>query len=213
MTRTVTDAAWMMDVLVGYDPADPYSAAHSIARRERPYVTELAPDGLRGARVGVVTNALGAVESAEMAAVNAVVRGAVEAVGEARAEVVELEIPELMDHIVATSMYTDRSKHDIDLFLSELSDSPARALREIYEAGKYHRGLDLMDAIIAGADDPEEGADYLRASRLATSSRWRCSTWLPATSWISWSIPECRCRRRRCRDVRSGPRSPSRPTR
>jgi amidase len=59
-------------------------------------------------------------------------------------------------------MYTDRSKHDIDLFLSELPDPPARTLREVYEAGQYHRGLDLMDAIIAGPDNPEESAEYLR---------------------------------------------------
>jgi amidase len=112
--------------------------------------------------VGLVTNALGSEENAEMAAVNAVVRAAVEAMGAAGAEVVELEIPELMDHIVATSMYTDRSKHDIELFLSELSDPPARTLREVYEAGQYHRDLDLMDAIVAGPDKPEEDADYLR---------------------------------------------------
>ena len=67
-----------------------------------------------------------------------------------------------MDHIIATSMYTDRSKHDIDLFLAELSDPPVRSLREVYEAGHYHRDLDLMDAIIAGPDDPEQEPDYLR---------------------------------------------------
>jgi hypothetical protein len=65
-----------------------------------------------------------------------------------------------MDHIVATSMYTDRSKHDIDVFLSQLSDSPIRSLREAYDAG--HRGLDLMDEIVAGPDDPEASTDYLR---------------------------------------------------
>ena len=162
MTRTVTDAARVMDVLVGYDPADPYSAAHAVARRERSYVAELVPDGLRGARVGLVTNALGSEDDAGMAAVNAVVRDAVAAIGAAGGEVVEVEIPELMDHIVATSMYTDRSKHDIDLFLAELADPPVRNLREVYEAGKYHRDLDLMDAIMAGPEKPEESADYLR---------------------------------------------------
>ena len=162
MARTVADAAMVMDVLAGYDPGDPYSVANAVAGRERPYAAELTPDGLRGSRVGLVTNALGADDNAEMAAVNAVVHRAVEAIGGAGAHVVEVEIPDLMDHIVATSMYTDRSKHDIDLFLSELSDPPVRTLREVYEAGQYHRDLDLMDAIIAGPDDPEENADYLR---------------------------------------------------
>jgi amidase len=162
MTRTVTDAARVMDVLAGYDPADPYSAAYTVSRRDQPYAAELAADGLRSARVGLVTNALGADENPEMAAVNAVVRAAVEAIGAAGAEVVEVAIPDLTDHIIKTSMYIDRSKHDIDLFLSQLSDPPVRSLREVYEAGHYHRDLDLMDAIIAGPDQPEEEPDYLR---------------------------------------------------
>jgi amidase len=112
--------------------------------------------------VGLVTNALGADDNPEMAAVNAVVRAAVEAIGALGADVVEVTIPDLTDHIMQTSMYTDRSKHDIDLFLSQLSDPPVRSLREVYEAGKYHRDLDLMDAIIAGPDQPEEELDYLR---------------------------------------------------
>jgi amidase len=91
MTRTVADAATVMDVLVGHDPGDPYSAAHAVARRERSYLGELASDGLRGARVGLVANALGAEENAEMAGVNRVVRGAVDAIGEAGAEVVGLK--------------------------------------------------------------------------------------------------------------------------
>ena len=43
MTRTVTDAARVMDVLAGYDPADPYSAANAIGRRERPYTPSSPP--------------------------------------------------------------------------------------------------------------------------------------------------------------------------
>jgi amidase len=162
MARTVTDAAKVMDVLVGYDPADPYSVAHAVARRERPYVAELAGDGLRSARVGVVTNALGSDENSDMAAVNALVRAAVEAIAAAGAQVTEVAIPDLMDHIVQTSMYTDRSKHDIDRFLAELPDPPVRTLREVYEAGQYDRRLDLMDAIMDGPDRPEEDVDYLR---------------------------------------------------
>jgi amidase len=161
MARTVTDAATVMDVLAGYDPGDPYSVASAVAARARPFAAELDPDGLRGARVGLVTNALGPEENPQMAAVNAVVRAAVEAIAAAGATVVEVEIPDLMDHIVATSMYTDRFKHDIDLFLSQLSDSPIRPCARP-DAGQYHRGLDLMDEIVAGPDDPEASTDYLR---------------------------------------------------
>jgi amidase len=82
MTRTVTDAARLMDVLAGYDPADPYSVAATVARRERPYADGLDAGALRGARIGVVTNALG-----DDPGVTAVVRAAVEALGAAGATV------------------------------------------------------------------------------------------------------------------------------
>lgn len=36
-----------------------------------------------------------------------------------------------------------------------LSDPPVRSLREVYDAGRYHCDLDLMDAIITGPDQPE----------------------------------------------------------
>ncbi len=162
MARTVADAARVMDVLVGYDPADPYSVAHAIGDHDRSYTAQLVPDALRGARVGLVTNALGADENSEMAAVNDLVRAAAKDIQAAGATVVEVVIENLLEHILATSMYIDRSKHDIDLFLSTLPDAPARSLLEVYEAGRYHPDLDLMEAIIAGPDQPEENADYLR---------------------------------------------------
>lgn len=162
MARTVTDAARVMDVLVGYDPADVYSVANAVARRGRSFVAGLVPDGLRGAHLGLVTNALGSDENPQMAAVNSVIGAAVEAIGASGATVVTVAIPDLMEQIVATSMYTDRSKHDLDLFLSGLVDPPARRLQEVYEAGQYHPDLDLMDAIMAGPEQPEEDPDYLR---------------------------------------------------
>jgi len=54
MARTVEDARRVYAVIAGYDPADPYSAAATISRAP----AEPAEDGLRGARIGLVTNAL-----------------------------------------------------------------------------------------------------------------------------------------------------------
>ena len=62
-----------------------------------------------------MTNALG-----DDPGVTACIAQAVEDLEQAGAQVDEVEIPDLFDLIVATSMYTDRSKHDLDLFLSEL---------------------------------------------------------------------------------------------
>jgi len=105
MTRSVADAATVFDVLAGYDESDPYTAAYTIARAPASYRALLDADALRGARLGLVVNALGSDADADSAAVNGVVREAVEAIQAAGAAVVEVEIPDLQDHIVATSQY------------------------------------------------------------------------------------------------------------
>ena len=51
MTRTVEDAAILLDAIAGADPADPASA--SPQRRQTVYREALDRDGLRGARIGI----------------------------------------------------------------------------------------------------------------------------------------------------------------
>ena len=159
MTRTVADAATVFDVLAGYDESDPYTAAYVIARAPRSYRALLDAEALRGARLGLVTNAMGSDDDAQAGAVNELVRAAVEAIRGAGGEVVEVEIPNLGHHIEATSQYVARTKHDINEFLSTRTDL---TLDEIVARGQYHPDLDLIDAVMAGPDDPEDDPDYFR---------------------------------------------------
>jgi amidase len=52
MTRTVRDAAILLNVLVGVDPRDPVTSSGG-TRGQIDYTTFLDPNGLRGARIGV----------------------------------------------------------------------------------------------------------------------------------------------------------------
>ena len=56
MTRTVRDAALLLNVLAGEDPSDPRTA-ESKGKRPPDYTTTLSDDGLRGARIGVARKA------------------------------------------------------------------------------------------------------------------------------------------------------------
>jgi Asp-tRNA(Asn)/Glu-tRNA(Gln) amidotransferase A subunit family amidase len=159
MTRSVADAVTVFDVLAGYDESDPYTAAYVIARAPKSYRAALEGATLQGARLGLVTNALGPDSDPESAAVNEVVHAAADAIRGAGAEVVEVEIPDLLHHIEATSQYVARTKHDINEFLSTRSDW---TLNEIYAQGKYHKDLDLIDAVMEGPDQPEDDPDYFR---------------------------------------------------
>ena len=53
ISRTVTDAAILLDVLVGYDPNDPVTA-DSVGRIPESYKEFLDENSLRGARIGVI---------------------------------------------------------------------------------------------------------------------------------------------------------------
>jgi amidase len=53
MTRTVADAARVLDVIAGYDAKDPITA-HSVGHVPASYAAALVPSALRGARIGVL---------------------------------------------------------------------------------------------------------------------------------------------------------------
>lgn len=162
MTRTVADAAAVMDVLVGYDPSDSLTAAYAMARAPKSYTDNLVDDGLQGARIGLVTNALGSDDNEYAAPVNRVVATAVEEIQAAGAEVVEVEIPNLLHHIVATSLYVNRTKYDINTFLAARKGAPMRTLQQIYETKQYHPMLDLIEACVFGPEIPEYDPGYYR---------------------------------------------------
>jgi Asp-tRNA(Asn)/Glu-tRNA(Gln) amidotransferase A subunit family amidase len=53
MTRTVSDAARLLDVMAGYDPNDPITA-YAVGSMPATYTTALVPTALRGVRIGVL---------------------------------------------------------------------------------------------------------------------------------------------------------------
>jgi amidase len=91
MARTVADAAALLSAMTGPDPNDPATIASGI-RFYRDYRDFLDPDGLRGARIGVVR-----AKAFNFAPkLDPVLDGAVEALRKAGAEVVDpVELPNL----------------------------------------------------------------------------------------------------------------------
>lgn len=162
MTRTVTDAARVFDTLVGYDPGDSLSAHYLTARAPETYMDSLDANGLEGARIGLVTNALGADDDPFAGPVNQVMRASVESMRNAGAEVIDIAIPDLLHHIVATSMYVNCSKYEINEFLMARPDAGVRSLQQMYEQKRYHPMLDLIEACIRGPEMPEYDPMYYR---------------------------------------------------
>lgn len=162
MTRTVKDAAVLLDALVGHDAEDEYTAAAVIARGHGRYVDALDVDSLDGARLGVVRNAFGSDDDPDAAPVNRVTDAALERLAEAGATLVDVEIPDLMDHIMATSLYLTHSRHDINRFLASRPDMPTGSLEAIREAKAYDPHLDLLIEIFEGPEQPGDDPEYLQ---------------------------------------------------
>jgi amidase len=162
MTRTVKDAALLLDVLVGYDPADPFTAVATLASEAGSYANGLSEGSLRGARIGVVREAFGPDDDPDSSQVNRVVEEALEAMRAGGAEIVDpVSVPNLQHFIGVTSLYLSQSRYDIDSFLAERPGS--HTVRELYDSKRFHPRLDLFTAIAEEApEDPEEDPNYYR---------------------------------------------------
>ncbi|BCK55128.1 amidase [Nocardia wallacei] len=75
ITRTVTDAALLLDVIAGPDPADPSTLGSG--RPGRTYLSFLDPNALAGKRIGIVDDFFGDPADPGCAATNAVVERAI----------------------------------------------------------------------------------------------------------------------------------------
>ncbi len=162
MARTVTDSARLFECMVGYDATDSLTSHYLTARAPTSYSEALSADALAGARLGLVTNALGDDRSPYASPVNAIVRAAVAALRAQGAEVVELQLPDLARHLVDTSMYVNCSKAEINTFLRARRKLPLRSLQQIYEQRAYHPLLDLIEACALGPELPEYDPQYFR---------------------------------------------------
>lgn len=163
MGRSVADVARVFDVMVGHDPKDPLTYAYSVARAPSSYLNALVPDALNGLRIGVVRNAFGAPDNVHAAPVNAVMAQALAELRAGGATLVDVDLPDLTDWLVRTSLYVIKSKYDINQFLAAIPNTPAHSVNEIVNSKRYHRTLDLLEDIARGPEDPFSDPTYYPA--------------------------------------------------
>ncbi|WNV75207.1 amidase [Geodermatophilus sp. DSM 44513] len=156
ITRTVADAATVLDVLVGFDPADPATRAclrPDVARGG--YRAALRPAALRGARLGLLAEALAGVDDETTSPVSRVFAAALSRLEDCKAIVVPVSVEDLADRLQETSLYLYRSRSDIDDFLSR-RPVPFRDVASIVRAGLFDQSLDLLRAIAECDPEPAE---------------------------------------------------------
>jgi Asp-tRNA(Asn)/Glu-tRNA(Gln) amidotransferase A subunit family amidase len=162
MGRCVVDTARVLDAVVGFDPKDPYTTAYTIAGHKGSYADNLSADGLVGKRIGMLKEAFGSDADPDCAQVNSVARDALASMRRAGATIVEISLPNVMEHVIETSLYITHSRHDINRFLAARPALPYHSLDDIVRAGKYEKRIELIDEIMTGPAHPTDDPEYYR---------------------------------------------------
>lgn len=137
LARTVEDAARMLELMQGEDPADPATAASR--GHAGSYRSNLSPDGLKGARIGILRVLFGS--KPEHEEVNRVMEDAIGVLQRAGAATVELNAPELDAGKVGSD--NDVQKYEFKAlmgqYLSSIPNAPAKSVDDIIASGKFHK--------------------------------------------------------------------------
>jgi amidase len=168
ITRSVEDAARMLDVMAGYDPADPITA-FSAGRIPRSYTANLAIGGLNGARIGLLTDLLG--RDPIHQDVNRLVDAAASWMTALGATVVRVSIPSLDELTRGLNLMNLEFKSAFDHYLASLGPvAPVKNLAEFIARGEVHEsmraGLAADLAISTGPGSPEHQRMFARREAL-----------------------------------------------
>jgi Asp-tRNA(Asn)/Glu-tRNA(Gln) amidotransferase A subunit family amidase len=181
MTRTVTDAAAVLDVIAGYDAKDPITA-YAVGQVPASYTQSLSADALRGARIGVLRiprdtvvtrtpardsllradTALARRDSvtresaAEFAKVTPLFEASIAQLRALGAQIVDsLSVP----RVLGAGGNDYETEAATDAYLAEHPNAPYKTLREIILAGGVNpwRARSLIGSIGRSPDEPGFG--------------------------------------------------------
>jgi amidase len=164
IARTVRDLARLLDGIVGYDPADPFTVTASAGCSPGGYTRALEVDvPLDGWRVGVLETGFGSDANPDAEPVNRVMRAAISRLEQLGVSMTpELEIADLPAWISATSVYAMQSKADIGEFLSNRPHVPVASFMDIYESRRFHPLNDLFHDISEAPEAIDDDVECLR---------------------------------------------------
>jgi amidase len=157
MARTMADAAAVFDVIAGYDPADPVTAAAQ-GKRPNSYLDFLDRNGLKGARIGALRQLFMGPDSDPD--IVKLLERALADMKQQGADIVEgINIPEI-DQIPAAKLAPcNRFKHDINGYLARLGpQAPVKTFDEILSSQKFHPSIEKRMLDAAAEPPPDQNA-------------------------------------------------------
>ncbi|NNM35096.1 MAG: amidase [Gemmatimonadetes bacterium] len=168
MARTVEDAVVVLEVMVGYDPADSVTRA-SDGRIPESYAASLDSAGLRGARIGVLRSFFEVADAEETGPeptpfvrdttesqqqeddppeprkvhpeVLRLMEQALADMAAAGATIVDsVDIPH-MDSLRRAIPSVPRFRHDFDAYMAQRPDAPVQSMQDVLDSGDFHPRL------------------------------------------------------------------------
>lgn len=154
MTRTVADAAIVLNAIAGVDEKDEVTKT-SIGQVPEDYTKFLKKNGLKGARIGIDRSFLSGMSDEE----KAIIDEAIQDMKEKGAVIVDhITVPR---QSFSSIVLQHEFKHDLNAYLSKLSDDvPVHSLEELIEYNEQHAdtalkyGQTLLISSQAMSDDP-----------------------------------------------------------
>jgi Asp-tRNA(Asn)/Glu-tRNA(Gln) amidotransferase A subunit family amidase len=158
MARSVADVATVLDATVGYDPADPITAA-SRGRTPASYTSALRADALARARIGVLAELFGSAPEDQPVAL--IVRRAIEDMIRRGATAIDVGIPGLQQQLAASSLLSQELRFDLREYLRRSRGAHVKSLEELLASGLHTA---QFQAFVEGAnalpDDYPTSAEY-----------------------------------------------------
>jgi len=163
ITRSVADAARMLDVIAAYDPDDQITA---FGRRQRPssYTASLDRNGLHGARLGLLMDVMGT--EAVHTEVNEAVYNAVQLMQQLGATVQRVTIPHLATLTANIGLERFEFREAFDHYLARLGpDAPVTTLAAFLADGRCHARIKPRLELYTAVTDGVESAAYAQQWR------------------------------------------------
>ncbi len=194
MARTVADAVAVFQVVAGEDPDDPVTVAGR-GKREADYSKFVVPDGLKGARIGVLRQAYD--RPAADSEVLGVFARALEALTAHGATIVDPAKVDSLDAILRVAQGgCNPFKYDLERYFAVRGEgAPVKTVDAILKSGNYHPTVQLrLQQAQAVTQAPEENSacksreamrEKLRAAVLAMMDSLK----LDALVYPTWSNP------------------------
>lgn len=164
MARTVEDAVKILEVIAGYDSADPITKA-CLGKVQENYSQFLGKNGLKGARIGVFRTFIDSPTIDPQ--VKALMEKAIDDMKSLGAVIIDpFVIPDFKE--LTKKLWCDMFRHDVNNYLASLGDkSPFKNLAEIFDSGLYSASIErrLKRALKAPAQEAPPCQDLYNEPR------------------------------------------------